>query len=98
MKSKTAVSFTVLPENKIVGASQSESILEALLRNKIEIGHSCGGMGACTTCRIYVEKGLEKFLPQNDLESERAKERNFADNERLSCQNHVVPGMVIRKP
>jgi 2Fe-2S ferredoxin len=88
----------ILPDQKIVQASQGQSILETLLENHIEIDHSCGGMGSCGTCRVFVQAGLEQFSPRNELEQAIAEDRGFAENERLSCQNLVKPGLVIRKP
>jgi ferredoxin len=95
---KPPVTITVLPENLVVQASQGSTILDALLNADIEIDHSCGGMGTCGTCRIFVEKGLESFEEPNEAEREIRQDRKFKPNERLSCQNHVLPGLVIRKP
>ena len=66
--SKGSISFKVLPDDKIVPASQGDSILDAILKAKIEIDHSCGGMGTCGTCRIYVTSGLDKFAERGELE------------------------------
>jgi ferredoxin len=95
---KSHISLTVLPENIVVQASQGSTILEALLKAEIEIDHSCGGMGTCGTCRIFVEKGLEKFAPPEEAEQEIISDRQFKKNERLSCQNRVCDGLVLRKP
>ncbi len=95
---KSLISITVLPENVVVQASQSSTILDALLDAEIEIDHSCGGMGSCGTCRIFVEKGLEKFAEPDEPEKEIRQDRGFAANERLSCQNLVKDGLVLRKP
>jgi ferredoxin, 2Fe-2S len=95
---KSLVSLTVLPENLVVQASQGSTILDALLDAKVEIDHSCGGMGTCGTCRVYVEKGLENFVEPQEAEKEIMADRQFAQNERLCCQNQVQPGLVIRKP
>jgi 2Fe-2S ferredoxin len=75
-----------------------QSVLEVALNNGIEIGHSCGGMGSCTTCRIYVEKSVEGLPPRNELELDIASMREFADNERLSCQLPPLRGLVVRIP
>lgn len=95
---KPPISITVLPENLVVQASQGSTILEALLAADVEIDHSCGGMGTCGTCRIFVEKGLETFEEPGEAESEIRNDRQFKTNERLSCQNMVQQGLVIRKP
>jgi len=93
-----SISIEILPEQKIVQASQGQTILDALLENEIEIDHSCGGMGSCGTCRIFVQKGLEQFEARNEVEQEIADDRQFSENERLSCQNLVKPGLVLKKP
>ena len=38
-----------------------QSILEVALKNDIELHHNCGGVCACSTCHLYVEKG-EDFI------------------------------------
>lgn len=68
---------------------QTENLLDLLNANKISISQSCGGFASCTTCRIIVTKGLETLKPREELEAERAKERSFADNERLACQLEI---------
>jgi len=95
---KSSISLTVLPENVVVQASQGSTILDALLKAEIEIDHSCGGMGTCGTCRIFVEKGLENFVEPHEAEQEIILDRQFKSNERLSCQNLAQNGLVIRKP
>lgn len=64
-----------------------QSILEVALKNNIELHHNCGGVCACSTCHIYVEKG-DDFLPEIT-----DKEEDFIDravnprlNSRLGCQ------------
>jgi 2Fe-2S ferredoxin len=96
--SKRPISFSILPENVIVHASQKQTILEALIEAEIDIDHSCGGMATCGTCRVFVDQGLETFEVRNELELEISRDRNFAKNERLACQNLVKAGLVLRKP
>lgn len=96
--SKSSISLRILPEDRIVPTSHGKTILDAILDDGLEIDHSCGGMGTCGTCRVFIEKGLEKLAPRNEPESEIAGDRQFAENERLSCQNFAFEGMVIRKP
>ncbi|MES2802338.1 MAG: 2Fe-2S iron-sulfur cluster-binding protein [Bdellovibrionota bacterium] len=68
---------------------QTENILELLNANKIGISQSCGGFATCTTCRIIVTKGAEYLPAREELEEERAQERNFAPEERLACQVEI---------
>lgn len=64
-----------------------QSILEVALKNNIELHHNCGGVCACSTCHLYVEKGESMLEPLSD------KEEDFIDravnprlNSRLGCQ------------
>lgn len=76
----------------------ADSVLEVALRARVDIGHSCGGMGSCTTCRVFVEKHSGRLPERTELELEITEGRNFKENERLSCQLPPAAGMVVRVP
>lgn len=64
-----------------------DSLLEVCLDNGIELHHNCGAVCACSTCHLYVEKGMEHLEELSD------KEEDFIDravsprlNSRLGCQ------------
>jgi len=84
------------PVHKSVEIGNSSNLLEVALSNNIELNHTCGGMGSCTTCRIFVLKG--KMSPRTEIEKERAEERGFSSNERLACQLKPVDQMVVEIP
>jgi 2Fe-2S ferredoxin len=70
-----------------------QSILEVALTNDIELHHNCGGVCACSTCHVYVQKG-EDFLEELS-----DKEEDFIDrainprlNSRLGCQCVLLEG------
>jgi 2Fe-2S ferredoxin len=90
-----SISIKFLPENRLVKASQDDTILEAALKVGLKISHSCGGNGTCGTCRVWVREGLQSLPPRNEIEEEMAKERDFKVDERLSCQNQACRGLVI---
>ncbi len=63
------------------------SILEVTEDHDIHLNHNCGGVCACSTCHIYVEKG------EDYLEEISDKEEDFIDRainprleSRLACQ------------
>ena len=69
------------------------SLLEVALMNDIELHHNCGGVCACTTCHLYVEKGIEHLEELSD------GEEDFIDravnpklNSRLGCQSLLLDG------
>lgn len=74
------------------------SILEVALSHEVPLNHSCGGMGSCTTCRVIVEKGLEKMDPRNQVEKDHTEARGFGDEERLGCQASAIDGIVVKIP
>ena len=70
-----------------------QSLLEIALGNDIELHHNCGGVCACTTCHLYIEKGIEFIDEITD------KEEDFIDratnprlNSRLGCQSLLNDG------
>lgn len=76
-----------LPPKKIVTAGKGYSILELTEDHDIHLNHNCGGVCACSTCHIYVDKGADF------LEEISEKEEDFIDRahnpkleSRLACQ------------
>lgn len=50
------------------------------------IEHSCGGVQACSTCHIYVTKGLETCPPATEREEDYLdRARGVKLNSRLAC-------------
>jgi hypothetical protein len=45
-----------------------------------------------------VERGMELLPERNELETDIASMRVFADNERLSCQLPPIDGLVLNIP
>lgn len=87
--------FYIEPAEIKIEAKPNETVQEALLRHKIDIGSSCGGVGTCTTCLVKVVSDLSLLPEKNELELDRSSERNLALNERLSCQIYPHPNLKI---
>ena len=73
--------------------AEGESVLDVCLENGIELQHNCGGVCGCSTCHIYVNKGMDNIQEISD------KEENFIDravnpriNSRLGCQCVIIDG------
>ncbi len=69
------------------------SLLEVLLKNNVDLHHNCGAVCACSTCHVYVEKGMELLEELSD------REEDFIDraispriNSRLGCQCVLLEG------
>jgi 2Fe-2S ferredoxin len=91
-------SILFLPNKVSVQITNESSILEVALKNKIDLAHSCGGMGTCTTCRVYIESDIKNLPPRNETEAEMADSRGFAEQERLACQVAPTDGLIVRIP
>ena len=72
-----------------------DNLLEILNANNASISQSCGGHGSCTTCRVFILKGLNNCSERSEIEAERAIERNFVENERLACQTYLLDSVEI---
>jgi 2Fe-2S ferredoxin len=63
------------------------SILSLLIDRDVNIDHTCGGVCACSTCHVYIVKGLDT---SPDPIEEEEDQLDFApgvqDNSRLACQ------------
>jgi ferredoxin len=86
MKIKCAVHYE--DQIKSVSFDSKDSLMDGLRKAKIPIPFSCGGEGICTTCRLFIIKG--DVSKRDSLEAERAIERGYKENERLSCQCFVL--------
>lgn len=67
--------------------SDNESVLDVCIENNINLQHNCGGVCGCSTCHIYIDKGMENIAEISE------KEEDFIDkavnpriNSRLACQ------------
>ena len=70
-----------------VMAAKGEHLLEIAIENGINIEHACGGVCACSTCHIYVEKGSKDVTEATEAEEDRVEEApGLQINSRLSCQ------------
>jgi 2Fe-2S ferredoxin len=68
-----------------------QTILEIALGHDIDLNHNCGGVCSCTTCHVYIEKGME-FI---DEMSKREKDfiatvTKSRPNSRLACQSLLL--------
>jgi 2Fe-2S ferredoxin len=62
-------------------------LLEVAMDNGLNIEHACGGVCACSTCHIYVEKGADCLSESTEAEEDRVEEApGLQRNSRLSCQ------------
>lgn len=79
------------PEGAVIEAQPGETIIEAAMRNGIEIEHACEMSCACTTCHVIVREGFNSLEPSDELEDDMLdKAWGLEPESRLSCQAKVA--------
>ena len=81
---------------------KGESLLELAMEHGINIEHACGGVCACSTCHVYIERGEKDLAEATEAEEDRVEEApGLQRNSRLSCQciiEHERGPIVVRVP
>ncbi|MFZ5440783.1 MAG: 2Fe-2S iron-sulfur cluster-binding protein [Myxococcota bacterium] len=78
-----------------VEVAAGTTILEAAETAGAQVGHSCGGACACSTCHVWVKKGLDSLSEQDDMELDRLDlAYDVKPQSRLACQAKVSEGDV----
>ncbi len=78
---------------------EGEILLDQLLGKGVDIAHDCGGVLACTSCRVVIREGFEHLQAPSDEELDlldRADTR--VRNERLACQVRGAGELLIQIP
>lgn len=88
------------PEGAVVEAETGESILDAALRNGVDIEHACEKSCACTTCHVIVREGYDSLEEPDELEDDYLdKAWGLEPESRLSCQAIVSEAdLVVELP
>lgn len=81
----------ICPDGAVVEAQEGESIVDAALRNGIEIEHACEKSCACTTCHVVVREGYDSLEEADELEDDYLdKAWGLEPDSRLGCQAKVA--------
>ena len=70
-----------------VEASRGATLLEVAEECGARVGHACGGNLACSTCHVYVERGVDSLGEISDKENDiMDKAFDVRPESRLGCQ------------
>lgn len=91
---------TFLPENVSAEVPAGTRLIDAAEAAGAFLPGNCGGVGACTTCHVWVESGAETLSPAGEREEDRLDEAlGLRADSRLGCQARVGTGdVVVRIP
>jgi len=94
------VSVEVDPANYPFGhEGKAGSILDIALTHGVQVTHACGGVGACGTCHVIVEAGMENLPPATEEELDLVDQvPNKTPNSRLACMSVVSGDVTVRIP
>jgi 2Fe-2S ferredoxin len=85
------VSFKSPLDDVSVEVAPGTSLLEASEACGAHVGHSCGGVCACSTCHVWVRRGLDSLSEQEDAEMDRIDQAfDVRAVSRLGCQARVA--------
>ncbi|MCI0572921.1 MAG: 2Fe-2S iron-sulfur cluster-binding protein [Myxococcaceae bacterium] len=84
------VHFVSPLQDVTVEVKPGTTLLDAAEEAGAQVGHSCGGVCACSTCHLWVKKGLESLSEQEDAEMDRLDQAfDVRTYSRLGCQSIV---------
>lgn len=72
--------------NRTFEVEKGISVLEAALRHKVPIYHTCGGNCSCSTCRVVVVSGTENLSSMENDEAQVLDSFDLKGPYRLGCQ------------
>lgn len=83
-----AEAVEVDPENlPLEEPGQPGSVLASLLHAGIDVDHACGGVLACSTCHVYVNKGADACNEASEDEEDMLDSAPaLRSSSRLACQ------------
>jgi ferredoxin len=88
----------ILPDQVEVQVRPGITLLKSAEQAGVEILHSCGGIGACTSCRVLIIEGRNRLTPIGQAEEEQLVESGLLHSHRLACQAGILGDVVIERP
>lgn len=81
------------PDNKSAEVEKGATVLKASHLAGAHINASCGGIGTCGQCKIFIEKG-----EYQSKRSEKLTDDEWEKGYRLACQTTVESDLVVKIP
>lgn len=85
-----------LHNKEIFITNEDINLLGAIHENKIDWMHACGGKGRCTTCKVQVLDGMDKFSAESPAELKYREMKRLKADERLSCQCYIKGDVIVK--
>jgi ferredoxin, 2Fe-2S len=76
-----------LPYDSAVTGEKGKSLLDIAFENDVLIEHNCGGLCACTSCKVLIKKNMRLLKEKSPEEKNILSDAGFKEDEyRLSCR------------
>ena len=86
----------ICPDGLTLEMNPNETILDACLRNGVNLEHACEKACACTTCHVIVKEGFDSLESAGDDEEDQLdKAWGLETNSRLSCQVYPTDKLTV---
>jgi len=83
----SAVRLDVCGDGRSLRIEMGQSILEAAMAQGLDLDHACGGVCACSTCHVKIERAGDCFSEPSEEELDQLDEaRDVSLESRLGCQ------------
>jgi 2Fe-2S ferredoxin len=87
---------TFLPDGKSAEVAAGTSVLDAAAAAGVDLPSNCGGVCACTTCHVWIERGEASLSEIEDREDDKLQEAaGLTAHSRLGCQAKVGEDEVV---
>ncbi|MCA8975088.1 MAG: 2Fe-2S iron-sulfur cluster binding domain-containing protein [Planctomycetes bacterium] len=74
-------------QDAVLELELGQTILQATSAQGVDLDHACGGVCACSTCHVVIERGGDCFAEASEDELDRLDEaRGVRLESRLGCQ------------
>lgn len=93
MNEQTAFTIELINDRRLA-SEKDQTILAATLAAGVPHYHACGGNARCSTCRVFVEEGMNLLTPPNEAELALARKMHFPAGVRLACQTRLNGGPI----
>ncbi|UCD17430.1 MAG: (2Fe-2S)-binding protein [Candidatus Zixiibacteriota bacterium] len=88
-----------LNDETVAEVPEGASILEAALDNGVSINNDCGANGACGTCHVFIDEGLDNVTAMEGDEAELLEMVEGATGRsRLACQARILGDIIVTIP
>ena len=83
--------LTIAGDPRQLTLAVGQSILEAALEQDVDLDHACGGVCACSTCHVRVQRGLDCMSEPSEDELDQLDEApGVGLDSRLGCQARLL--------